>query len=82
MSFIVSNLSQNALLLSDGKMLASGDKRTFDTVTKTEKNFEKRGWLQVIEEQPKEDAPTVAAQPVAEATPKTEVKATTEGVKK
>lgn len=75
----VTNLSQNPLLLSDGKMIASGDRRGLDAVSKRERDFEKRGWLQIIEDEPKE-AEAIAA-PAAAAAAKTEVKSG-EGVKK
>lgn len=82
MSFQIMNVSQNPLLLSDGKMLApvgaDGSRRVLDTIDKTDKDFEKRGWITIFEEQPKEIESSAAqsSQPIA----KLDVK--TEGVKK
>lgn len=75
MSFEVINNSNNALQLSDGKILApvgaDGSKRELQEVSSRDKNFEKRGWISIIEkEEPKQAAPTPTT---AEAT-KTEAK--------
>lgn len=54
--FIVTNLSSNPLVLSDSKSLASGDNRKMKTVGGTERKFESRGWLSIIEEVKEEKA--------------------------
>ena len=53
--FVVRNLSNNPLPLSDGKMLAFGRDRKLDAVGDAERKYEARGWLSIIEEkeQPK-----------------------------
>lgn len=54
--FIVTNLSSNTLVLSDGKSLASGDNRKIKTIGDSEQKFENRGWLSIIEEAKEEKA--------------------------
>lgn len=63
--FIVTNISNNPLPLTDGKGLAPGDRRKLETVEKLEKNYESRGWLSIYEEKeeskPAEHAPVKPA---------------------
>lgn len=48
--FIVSNVSHNPLLLSDGTMLAAGKQRKLENVGQRDKNYQRNGWLAIIEE--------------------------------
>ncbi len=48
--FIVSNVSNNPLQLSDGTMLAAGKQRKLENVEKHDKDYQTRGWLAIIEE--------------------------------
>lgn len=48
--FVVTNLSNNPLSLSDGKLIASGESRNLKTVGESERKFETRGWLSIFEE--------------------------------
>lgn len=48
--FIVSNVSHNPLLLSDGTMLAAGKQRKLENVGQRDKDYRTNGWLAIIEE--------------------------------
>ncbi len=48
--FVVTNLSNNPLLLSDGKAIAAHDSRKVKEVSDRDRKFEARGWLSIIEE--------------------------------
>jgi hypothetical protein len=52
--FVVSNLSNNALKLSDGKMLAAGDSRKLKKIDDLEAKYVSRNWISVIEEEKKD----------------------------
>mgnify|MGYP001811214185 CR=1 FL=1 len=56
--FEVTNLSRNALQLSDGKLITPGQSKKLKQINDREINFQNRGWLQVIEEKPAEKTPT------------------------
>ena len=70
--FRITNISNNPLPLSDGTRIAPGDSRKVETVEKREKDYEKRNWLSIFEEEVKESKP---AEPTAvKPTDKPEVK--------
>lgn len=52
--FEVTNLSNNPLQLSDGKLITPGATKKLKQINDRDKNFQKRGWLQIIEEKPAE----------------------------
>lgn len=52
----ITNISTNPLPLSDGKFLAPGDSRKVKEVGESERNYEERGWLTIIDE--KKEEPT------------------------
>jgi hypothetical protein len=46
----VTNLSNNPLLLTDDTMLAAGESRELKALGDREREYSRRGWLNVIEE--------------------------------
>ncbi|HQU86356.1 MAG TPA: hypothetical protein PKY59_24720 [Pyrinomonadaceae bacterium] len=55
--FEVTNLSNNPLQLSDGKIITPGATKKLKQINDRDQEFQRRGWLQVIEEKPAEKSP-------------------------
>ncbi|QQS31860.1 MAG: hypothetical protein IPM50_09220 [Acidobacteriota bacterium] len=57
----IKNVSNNPLVLSDGKLLAAGESRKFRSASDRERSFAARGWLEIIALKP--DEKTVETKP-------------------
>lgn len=55
--FEVTNLSANPLQLSDRKRIAPGDTRQMKSPSDREIDYESRGWLRILDLNPKKDEP-------------------------
>lgn len=56
--FEVTNLSNNPLQLSDGKLITPGATKKLKQINDRDRDFQERGWLQILEEKPAEKTPT------------------------
>lgn len=55
--FEVTNLSNNPLQLSDGKFITPGQSKKLKQINDRDRDFQERGWLQILENKPAEKMP-------------------------